>query len=181
MNSIYEKLEIPERDIYTSITKEEGEYIYQLLKDKNLKNTLEVGFAYGCSAAYILTATKSLHYAMDPFQEQYNNLGLKNIKRLILDKYLKFEKDFSHNVLPELLKKNVKIDFAFIDGDHKFDSIFVDFYYIDLLLNNNGYVLFHDTWMRTTQHILSWIKNNKKKYFCSLLSLHYRKHFLSES
>jgi len=58
----------------------------------------------------------------------------------------------------------MKIDFAFIDGGHKFDEIFLDFYYVDLLLNQNGYVLFHDAWMRSTQMVASWIRNNKVNY-----------------
>ncbi|MGF1559026.1 MAG: hypothetical protein ACFCUL_08055, partial [Flavobacteriaceae bacterium] len=60
----------------------------------------------------------------------------------------------------QLLLEELRIDFAFIDGGHKFDDIFIDFYYIDLLLNIEGYVLFHDSWMRSTQHVISWIKNN---------------------
>lgn len=164
MKSIYQQLEIPEKDKSTSITKEEAEFIYSFLKKNKVKNTLEIGFAYGCSTAYIISATKDKHYTIDPFQHSYSNLGLKNIQSLELGKYLIFENDFSHNVLPKLLKKGIKINFAFIDGGHKFDDIFIDFYFVDLLLNYNGYVLFHDSWMRSTQHVISWIKNNKKNY-----------------
>ena len=32
------------------------------------------------------------------------------------------------------------------------------------MLNNSGYVLFHDSWMKSTQYIALWIKNNKKNY-----------------
>lgn len=164
MTAIYQQLEIPEKNKSTSITKLEAEYIYDFLKEKNIKNTLEVGFAYGCSTAHIISATKSKHYVIDPFQESYSNLGMRNIEKLQLKKFLIFENDFSHNILPKLLKNNIKIDFAFIDGGHKFDEIFIDFYYVDLLLNQNGYVLFHDSWMRSTQYVASWIKNNKKNY-----------------
>jgi len=171
---IYEKLIIPDGHRPASIKKKEAEFIYSFLKEKKITATLETGFAYGCSAAYIISATKSKHYAIDSSQYQYVTdssqsyssceLGLKNIKKLKLDKYLKFENDFSHNVLPRLFAEGVKIDFAFIDGGHMFDDIFLDFYYIDLLLNQNGYVLFHDSWMRSTQMVVSWIKNNKLNY-----------------
>jgi len=82
----------------------------------------------------------------------------------ILLRELIFIEDFSHNALPKLLKNHTKVDFALIDGDHRFDFIFIDFYYIDLLLNQKGYVLFHDFWMPSTKTIISWIKNNKKDY-----------------
>lgn len=164
MQAIYQQLEIPEQNRSASITEKEAEFIYNFLKKKKLKNTLEIGFAYGCSTAYIISATKSKHYVIDPFQKGYSNLGIKNIEKLKLSKFLVFENDYSHFVLPRLLKNGTKIDFALIDGCHKFDCIFLDFYFLDLLLNNKGYALFHDTWMRSTQHVLSWIKNNKKNY-----------------
>ena len=86
------------------------------------------------------------------------------MKKLKLDKYLVFFRDYSHNVLPNLLMQGKKFDFAFIDGGHKFDDIFLDFYYIDLLLNTSGYVLFHDTWLSSTQDVVSWIQKNKLNY-----------------
>ena len=165
MENIYDKLEIPDARRDTSITKQEAEYIYQFLSEKKINTSLEVGFAFGCSTAHIMAATNSTHYTIDPFQkEDFGDLGLKNINALGYSKLLKFENDYSHSVLPKLLKEEVKLDFAFIDGGHNFDSIFIDFYYVDLLLNNNGWVLLHDTWMRSTQYAFSWIKRNKKNY-----------------
>ncbi|PIN91104.1 hypothetical protein COU57_01985 [Candidatus Pacearchaeota archaeon CG10_big_fil_rev_8_21_14_0_10_32_14] len=164
MKSLYDQLDIPKNDKQTSITREEARFIYNFLTKNNIKKTLEVGFAYGCSASYIISATKDKHYVIDPFQNKYSYLGIKNLKKLKLDNPLIFKGDYSHNVLPRLLKDGVKINFAFIDGGHKFDDIFIDFYYIDLLLNKNGFVLFHDAWLMSTQHVISWIKNNKENY-----------------
>jgi hypothetical protein len=166
-NSIYSKLDIPDTDRLTSIKQEEAEFIFSFLQENKITSTLEIGLAYGCSAAYILSATKSLHYAIDPFQERYNNLGLKNIKQMGLDGLLQLEKGCSNVILPKLLLQGGKFDFIFIDGAHKYDDIFVDFYYADLLLNQNGYILFHDIWMRSTQMVCAWINTNKSNYnFC---------------
>jgi len=162
--NLYDRLVLKEEHSESPINKKEAEFIYSFLKKKNIKKTLETGLGLGFSAAYIISATQSPHYVIDHFQKKYDNSGLQNIKKLKLTKYLRFERDFSHNALPKLLKKGVTINFAFIDGGHKFDHIFIDFYYIDLLLNQNGYVLFHDTYMPTTQMVISWIKNNKKNY-----------------
>jgi len=165
MENLFEQLEIPKDDEGTSIKKYEAEFIYNFLHEKGIKNTLEIGFAYGCATAYIISATRNNHYVIDAFQEQiFSNAGLINMERLKLKEFLSFEHDFSHFALPKLVKKGIKVDFAFIDGGHKFDDIFCDFYFIDLLLNSNGYVLFHDAWMRSTQHVVSWIKNNKLNY-----------------
>ncbi len=161
---LYDRLAVPKETVQIPLAKKAAEFIYFFLREKKIKKTLEVGFAYGCSAAYIISATRSIHYSIDPFEDKFNNLGLKNIKKLNLDKCLILEKDFSHNALPKLLCKRVKFDFAFIDGGHKFDDIFIDFYYIDLLLNQKGYVLFDDAWMRSTQLVASWIRKNKSNY-----------------
>lgn len=162
-SKIFEKIEIPEKN--SPISKEQGEFIYSFLKQKNIKKTLEVGFCFGVSTSYIMNATKSRHIAIDPYQKKlWKNRGINNMSKLELEKLLRFENDFSHNVLPKLFNEGVKIDFAFIDGSHLFDYIMLDFFYIDLLLNKNGYVLFDDTWMNSTKFVESWIKNNRKDY-----------------
>ena len=145
MQNIYEQLKIPEEDRGTSIGKEQGEFIYEFLTKNNLKKTLEVGLAYECSTAYIISATKSPHIAIDPYGEIYDNLGLKNLKKLGLDRFLIHKNAPSHIALPNLLQEDVHLEFVFIDGGHKFDEIFIDWYYSDLLLEKNGYVLFDDS------------------------------------
>jgi predicted O-methyltransferase YrrM len=165
MENIYEQLEISEQGRHISIPKEVGEFIFDFLKDKPISQTLETGFAYGCSAAFIISATKKNHIVIDPYEKQcFNDLGLRNIKKLGLEKFLRFIKLPSQIALPNLLNENIKIDFGLIDGNHKFDNIFIDWFYIDLLLNNNGYVLFDDTWLGSTQKTMSFIKNNREDY-----------------
>jgi predicted O-methyltransferase YrrM len=164
ITNLYSRLEIPLQDKTTSVRKEEGEFLYNFIKEKKIKRTLEIGMAYGCSTAYIMSATRSHHYVIDPFQELFKNIGIKNIESLGLESFLIFKKDYSHFVLPNLIKEGVKIDFAFVDGDHRFDALFCDFYFIDLMLNIGGYIVLHDTWMRSIQYVIAWVHSNKKNY-----------------
>ena len=157
-------LEIPSWDTYSAVKSEEAAFIYDFLKEKKLTKTLEIGFAFAKSASHIIAATNSHHIACDPFQDHYKAMGLRNIEKLGLKDKLEFIPDFSHNVLPAFVKEKRKFDFIFIDGDHKFDGILVDFYYADLLLNANGYVLLHDTWMRSTRLVEKFIKTNRTDY-----------------
>ena len=157
-------LKVPETDTASPVKVSEAQFIYKFLKEKNLKDTLETGFAYARSASHIIAATQSKHIAIDPFQENYQSLGLANIKSLGMDHLLEFHADFSHNVLPALHKENKTFDFIFIDGDHKFDGELIDFYYSDFMLKNNGYVLLHDTWMRSTRLLMNFIETNRKDY-----------------
>jgi predicted O-methyltransferase YrrM len=157
-------LEIPEWDSVSAIKQTEAEYIYQFVKEKNLTRTLETGFAFARSASHIMAATGQEHITIDPYQDHYKNMGLTNVERLGLSGKLKFIPDFSHNVLPKLLDEKKTFDFIFIDGSHTFDGIFVDFYYANLLLEKNGYIMLHDTWMRSTRLVESYVKTNLKHF-----------------
>src|SRR3972149_5297385 len=164
LSEVMENIQIPAEKRYVSVRRGEGEFIHQWVKDHQLSRTLEIGFGYGLSAASIMSAHEGMHTCMDPFQERYDNWGLRNIETLGYRERFIFHPDFSHNVLPKLLSEKHTYDFVFIDGDHHFDGIFIDFYYVDLLLENGGYVLFHDAWMRGTQLVASFVKRNRKNY-----------------
>ena len=56
------------------------------------------------------------------------------------------------------------MDFGFIDGGHKFDDIFIDWFYIDLLLNQDGFIMFDDSWLESTKTVASFIRNNREDY-----------------
>jgi len=160
----FEDLDIPPSDKGTSVSKEEAEFMHGLVARLRPKATLEVGFGYGASTAFIVSGARVTHYVMDPFQQDYGHRAIGNLRKLGLDSYVKFFPDYSHSALPQLLQEGVRVDFAFIDGGHRFDDIFVDFYYTDLLLEQGGHILLHDAWMRSTQHVASWIKSNKRNY-----------------
>ena len=163
-DDIDKTLEIPEWDTVSAIKPREADFIFQFVREKNLSHTLETGFAFARSAAHIIAATGSTHTVIDPFQYNYKNMGISNIEKLGLSEKLIFEPDFSHNVLPRLVKENKTFDFIFIDGDHKFDGIFIDFYYSNLLLEIGGFVMFHDTWMRSTRLVEKYIRRNYNNY-----------------
>jgi len=157
-------IEIPEWDSVSAIKQSEASFIYQFIKEKNLSRTLETGFAFARSASHIMAATGQEHITIDPFQSNYKNMGLSNIEKLGFSDKLKFKPDFSHNILPKLLEEKRVFDFIFIDGSHTFDGIFVDFYFANLLLEKDGYIMLHDTWMRSTRLVENYIKTNLLNY-----------------
>ena len=161
---IISKLYVPEYDSATPIKDGEAQFIYDFIKSHGIKKTLETGFAYAKSAAHIIASTQSRHIAIDPFQDHYQRLGIKNIAALGFEKFLELREDYAHNVLPELIREKEKFEFIFVDGDHKFDGEFIDFYYADLLLESEGFILLHDTWMRSTRLLMKFISTNRKEY-----------------
>lgn len=164
LQKIEEVLYIPDEHSSTPVKKAEALFIHDFLKEKKIFSTLEVGLGYGRSASYIMAATGKPHIAIDPFQNTYRNGALQNIEKAGLSALFTHINDFSHFALPEMCKKGMKFDFIFIDGDHKFDGILLDFYYAAMLCNKNGYILFHDTWMRSTRLVTSFIENNRNDF-----------------
>ena len=157
-------LEIPEWDTYSAIKPEEAAFIYRFVQEHQLKDTLEVGFAFARSASHITAAHGGKHEAMDPYQDRYGNMGVSNMEKLGLNGQFTLHREFSHTVLPRMLAEGRKFDFIFIDGDHKFDGILVDFYYAALLLKPGGFLMMHDTWMRTTRLVESFVKRNRADF-----------------
>lgn len=144
---------------------EDAEFLYNFVKEKKLTQTLETGFAQGRSSAHIIAASNCKHTAMDPFQEEeFKNVGLDNMKKLGMENLIDVRNEYSYETLPKLLFEGRKFDFIFIDGDHKYDGEFIDFFYGDIMLLDGGYVLFHDTWLRSTQYMIKYIEKNRRNY-----------------
>ncbi|HMU70187.1 MAG TPA: class I SAM-dependent methyltransferase [Chitinophagales bacterium] len=168
-------LQIPDTDKKTPVRVEEAKFIYQFILGHKIHKTLEIGLGYGRSASYIMLATGKPHIAIDPFQSHYGYQAIKNITDAGLKDNFTHIEDFSHFALPELCHKNEKFDFVFIDGDHKFDGILIDYYFASMLVKTGGYILFHDTWMRSTRLVNKFVEQNRhdfKTHPVSLANLH---------
>ncbi|MCL2327891.1 MAG: class I SAM-dependent methyltransferase [Bacteroidetes bacterium] len=165
LEKIKQHYTISNKEIGSIVKYSEAEYIYNLVKTNNFKTTLEVGFGLGFSASHIMAATNSTHIAIDPFQnKRFGNDGIEIFTKLGLLDTLQLITDYSHFALPQLLKEGKTFDFVFIDGDHKFDSVFVDFYFCEKMLNHNGMIVFHDAWTRSVSSVKSYIRNNRKDF-----------------
>ena len=110
--------------------------------------SLEVGCAYGVSSLYICEALREVgykHIVIDPYQHSgWKGIGLANLRRANYSDIVDFHEAFSHQCLSRLTEEHVKIDFAFVDGEHTFDYVFVDFLLIDKLLRPGGIIIFDD-------------------------------------
>ncbi len=138
---------LPLRD---EITRDEGEFLQRIIYTIKPKVSLEIGLAHGISAMFICDALRKIdarkHIVMDPYQHstRYNGIGLKNLRQAGYEDLIDFIEEPSETVLPELLKRKTRIDFAFVDGWHTFDHTLVDFFYINMMLNIGGVVAFDD-------------------------------------
>jgi predicted O-methyltransferase YrrM len=166
VKTVYSRLLLKNGARHTSLTENEGEWVGQFVRRKKIKKSLEIGLAFGVSAVYIMLATKRVHYIIDPFADRdiYQGLGRKNIVRFGLAKNCRLYTETSQQVLPRLLDKRLSFDLAFVDGSHYFDDQFVDLFFLDKLLEEGGWLVWHDAWTGPVKTLASWIETNKPNY-----------------
>lgn len=126
------------------------------------KAILEIGLAYGISAMTICDATASYpvnsYDIIDCFQNgEWRSIGLFNLRKSGYLNQITFHEERSEIQLPLFLKEKKKFDFVFVDGSHRFDHVFVEFYYINKILETGGTVVFDDAHLDSLQKVFSFI------------------------
>jgi hypothetical protein len=105
----------------------------------------------------------ALHVAVDPYEKTYwGGVGLRQIERLPYTGKFEWVEDLSIHALSRFIKQETKFDFIFIDGNHRFDDVLVDFYLSDQLLPPGGLIALDDMWMRSVRTVVSFVENNRQ-------------------
>jgi|SRR5581483_1248789 len=146
-----------------------AETLYHLIRENSLKQTLEIGMAFGLSTIAICQALRensgNRHIAIDPFQVVlYKYAGMRNLERAGLADLAELYLQKSHLILPILLQKRQVFDFIFIDGSHLFDYVMIDFFYSSYLIPVNGLICMDDIDMPSVANALAFIKSNLKNF-----------------
>ncbi len=157
---------------------EEGKFLFNKVKQApedavivevgSFLGRTSIAMGYGCMGTH-----KKL-YCIDVwegksvnFSSSYFPIWKENISIHGLDEYVIPLCGYSDIVLSQwkMLVRNVQIDFAFIDGSHKYDDVIKDFELIYSLMKMGGWIAFHDIvegqsgcyrmWNDTVKHILS--------------------------
>ncbi len=108
---------------------------------------IEIGVLDGETTKCMSQGSNAPIYGIDPIIPDSMDINLIGSEQLILNNmkhYSKFKlyKDYSFNVVKDW---NHKFDFIFIDGDHKYESVKKDFLDWFPLLDEDGYIAFHDS------------------------------------
>ena len=134
-----------------SISSGEGEALTRWVLREKATKTIEIGLAHGVSALYICEglvrsgSPHAQHVVMDPFQSRrFANCGLQVLREAGVISLVEYHDEMSQIALPALLKAGRQFDLGFVDGNHRFDSVFVDLFYLGRLLRRGGVVLVDD-------------------------------------
>jgi predicted O-methyltransferase YrrM len=134
-----------------AISPDEGDALSRWVRHEDAARTIEIGLGYGVSALHICDGLlrsgnpEVRHVALDPFQAgRFANCGLQVLRGAGVASFVEHHDEVSQTVLPALLKEGRRFDFAFVDGNHRFDAVFLDLYYLGRLLPKGGVVMLDD-------------------------------------
>ena len=140
----------------------QGDFIYQLIDFKKCKSAIEIVFASGSTALYMLAALRKHGgklISVDYKQADFSYAGVDIIRRAKLNDSHCLIEGNSNQVLPNLLQKNYTFDFAFLDGWKTFDHVMLDLYYINQMLNVGGIIVLDDTRMPSINKAIGFLKS----------------------
>ena len=133
---------LPERDC---------DAIRDLLIAERSGTVIEIGLAYGSSALAIGEALISIGgdrlVILDPFQDSgFRDAGWEVIRSAHLDGVAMLLREQSQIALPRLAAQGMSADAAFVDGSHVFHNVFIDLYYLHMIVRPGGLVILDDYW-----------------------------------
>jgi predicted O-methyltransferase YrrM len=135
----------------------EGRALREWVRREGALRTLETGLGYASSTLFICegllaNGADGMHVAIDPHQldsppghrTRYSGGGLRTLEEAGIRHLVEFHAEGSEIVLPRLVAEQRSFDFAFLDGNHRFEGVLLDLIYAGRLLPEGGVVFVDD-------------------------------------
>jgi predicted O-methyltransferase YrrM len=162
------------RDLFpVAIGNEEGEALRDWVRKEGAQRTLETGLGFGISALFICegllaNGSAARHVAADPYQFSVlprhkttsPGVGLQILEEAGARDLIEFYAEESQILLPRLLAEGRQFDLAFLDGNHRFEGVFLDLIYSGRLLKPGGIVFADDTQLPAIRRAISFCLAN---------------------
>ena len=147
-----------------SVKREQGDALTRLALSEGAEHTVEVGLALGMSALFLCRAVLERggrHLAIDPFQRQsWNGAGLRTLRDAGVDGVVEVIEEESQLALPRMVREGREFDLAFVDGEHRFEGVFLDLYFMTRLVRPGGLVVVDDTWLPAVRLAIAYVERN---------------------
>ncbi len=119
----------------------EGEALREWVLREGATRTIEIGLGYGVSALYVCEGLlgnadpMARHVALDPYQAtRFANCGLQFLEEAGIAEMVEHHAEESQIALPRFLDEARRFHLAFVDGDHRFDGVFLDLVFLGRLV-----------------------------------------------
>jgi predicted O-methyltransferase YrrM len=150
-----------------AIAAAEGEALGDWVRREGASSTIEIGLGYGIAALFIceaLLANRGAHphhAVLDPNQEtRFASCGLQFLYEAGVADLIEFHPNPSEIILPRLLAEGRSFDFAFVDGNHRFDGVFLDLIYLGRLVRNGGIIFLDDYQLASVARAVAFCTTN---------------------
>jgi predicted O-methyltransferase YrrM len=137
-----------------------------IIKEKAIR-TIEIGLAYGISALFICQALlindnqNAHHVVLDPYQTTgFKSCGLQFLEEAGVTGMVEYHSEESQIALPRFVSEDRHFDFAFVDGSHLFDRVFLDLIYLGRLVKPGGIIFADDYQLPAIARAVSFCLKN---------------------
>src|ERR687896_265219 len=86
--------------------------------------------------------------------------GLRTLRDAGVEGMVEVIEEESQLALPRLVSDGRQFDFAFVDGDHRFEGVFLDLYYMTRLVKPGGLIVIDDMWMPAVRTAGAFVERN---------------------
>jgi predicted O-methyltransferase YrrM len=145
----------------------EGEALREWAAREGATRTIEIGLGYGISALFVCEALlasgsgTARHVAVDPNQAtRFGDCGLQALEDAGVAALVEFHAEESQIALPRFLSQGRRFDLAFVDGNHRFDGVFLDLVHLGRLLRRGGIVFVDDYQLPSVARAASFCLTN---------------------
>lgn len=155
------------KDAYISITKEQGEYIYDLLINENAKNIVEFGTSFGISTIYLGAAAKENqgNVITTELLDSKCKIALQNFRKAQVNNLIDLREGDAMETLKDIPDN---IDFLLLDG---WNDLYLPL--IKLLepkLKDGAYIYTDNIKFPGSKSFVKYITSNPEKYKTKRLS-----------
>jgi len=145
----------------------EGEALRDWVRRENATRTIEVGLGYGIAALFICAglldngAAAVRHVVIDPYQTtRFADCAIQFLDEAGVAGLVECHREGSEIVLPQLLSRGSRFDLAFVDGNHRFDGVFLDLVFLGRLVEAGGIVFVDDYQLPGVYRAVSFCASN---------------------
>jgi predicted O-methyltransferase YrrM len=150
-----------------AISAEEGQELRDWVVRERATSTIEIGLAYGVSALFICQGLVmngddgARHTVLDPNQAtRFANCGLQALARAGVAHMVEHRPEESQTALPRFVAEGRRFDLAFVDGNHRYDAVFLDLIYLGRLVRGDGIIFLDDYQLPAVARAVSFCVTN---------------------
>ena len=150
-----------------AVSAAESEALREWVSREEATQTIEIGLGYAISALHVCegllenAGPTPRHVVLDPHQAtRFSNCGLQFLEEAGVAELVEHHAEESQIALPRFLSEGRSFHLAFVDGNHRFDGVFLDLVFLGRLVRAGGIVFVDDYHLPAIKRAASFCVRN---------------------